>query len=70
MLRSKVVTIDRGFYVRVPTEDARRLGIEDGDEVELDLHPLRCGTTADALALRGRFKRAFSKRTLSDVWGF
>ncbi len=70
MLASNVVRINRTLYVRIPAADARRLGLKEGDAVDMDVRRRGGGTARDVVGLRGSFKGAFRRGTSSDLWGF
>lgn len=69
MTRSRIVRINRTFYALIPADEARRLDLKEGQEVDLEVAPARRGTAAEVLALRGRGKGAFRDESGADTWG-
>lgn len=68
MTESRLIGIRKTLYARVPAEEARRLGLRPGQQVDLEVRPL--GATAEEiLALRGRYKGHFVRRTGRGLWG-
>lgn len=68
MPRAKVVKLNSSFYVNVPAEEARRLGLREGQLVEVDVRPLG-GTVADLAELRGKYKGKLPKLDRRRLWG-
>lgn len=67
MVESKVVRINRTLYVRVPADEARRLGLAEGEVVDVDVRPRR-KTLRGALALAGRYKGLTLPQD-DELWG-
>ena len=64
-MESSVKRIGGSLFVRVPAEDARRLGLQDNARVELDVRPLG-RSVEDVLKNMGRFRRLARD---DDLWG-
>jgi hypothetical protein len=69
MTRSRIVRINRTLYALIPAEEARRLQLREGQEVDLEVAPAKRGTVAEVLALRGKGRGAFRDEAGADTWG-
>lgn len=67
VVESKVVRINQTFYVRVPAAEARRLGLEEGEVVDVEVRPRR-KVAAGALALFGR-QKGLALPSDDEIWG-
>lgn len=67
MVESKIVRINQTLYARVPAAEARRLGLSEGEIVDLEVKPRR-KTAAGALALLGKHK-GLRLPDDADLWG-
>jgi bifunctional DNA-binding transcriptional regulator/antitoxin component of YhaV-PrlF toxin-antitoxin module len=70
MTRARVVKLNSSLYVNVPAEEARRLGLREGQFVEVDVKPL--GETVErVMELRGKYKGKLPRAGVSwgDGWG-
>jgi antitoxin component of MazEF toxin-antitoxin module len=65
MVESSVKRIGGSFYVRVPAEEAKRLGLRENTRVDLDVRPLG-RSVEDALKHLGRFPKLARD---DDLWG-
>lgn len=67
-MQSKIVRINRTLYALVPAEEARRLGLREGQAVDIEVVPRR-RTAGDALALHGRYPRLRGAEDRRALWG-
>lgn len=56
MTRAKVVRINRSFYLNVPAEEARRLNLQEGQLVEVDVKPMGKTVREAMQEVRGKYK--------------
>lgn len=67
-MESKIVRINRTLYARVPAEEARRLGLREGQAVDIEVRPL-ARTAGDALALHGKYPALRGAASRRELWG-
>lgn len=67
MVESKIVRINQTLYARVPAAEARRLGLSEGELVDIEVTPRR-KTVAGAMGLFGQYKGLKSPDD-ADLWG-
>ncbi|MFA5860376.1 MAG: hypothetical protein WDA16_01645 [Candidatus Thermoplasmatota archaeon] len=68
MTRAKVVKLNSSLYVNVPADEARRLGLQEGQIVEVDVRPLGA-TVGEIMELRGKYKGKIPKVSDRELWG-
>jgi len=67
MVESRIVRINQTLYARVPAAEARRLGLSEGEVVDLQVRPRR-KTVSGALGLFGKHK-GIALPDDADLWG-
>lgn len=67
MVETKIVRINQTLYARVPAAEVRRLGLAEGEVVDIEVKPRR-KTAAGALALFGKGK-GLALPDDADLWG-
>ncbi len=68
MAEAKVVRINQSLYVCVPAAEARRLNLQEGQTVEIDVRP-KGATGEDILNLKGKYKGQLGRATDKELWG-
>lgn len=60
--------LNSSLYVNVPAEEARRLGLREGQIVEVDVRPLGA-TASEIMGLRGKYKGKIPHVSDRELWG-
>ena len=68
MVQTKVTKIGGTLFVRIPAEEAKRLGLEHGSTVDVQVRPLG-RKVRDMLKLKGKFKGQLAPFDRKEMWG-
>lgn len=68
MVRTNILKVNQTLYARIPAEEARRLRIREGQEVDLQVKPIG-STGAEILHLKGKYKGQFADLSDEELWG-
>jgi antitoxin component of MazEF toxin-antitoxin module len=68
MTRARVVKLNSSLYVNVPAEEARRLGLREGQIVEVEVKPLG-STASELMELKGKYKGKIPHLSDRELWG-
>ena len=68
MVRTNILKVNQSLYARIPAEEARRLRIREGQEVELQVKPIGA-TGTEILRLKGKYKGQFANLSDEELWG-
>lgn len=67
MVETKIVRINQTLYARVPAAEARRLGLSEGEVVDIEVKPRR-KTASGAMALFGK-RKGLALPSDAELWG-
>lgn len=68
MARARLIRIHKTLYARIPAEDARRLQLQPGQEVDVDVRPAAQSVGEVLRDLRGKYRGRLAKVPDEELW--